>query len=135
LVEITPFYGIGLSSKLDGFSASFQFYAEQRAYNYLEKERSENWKRWNSEGSGSALTKYAGSWNELGSNKLYPEPEAKNSKSEEAEANSEAWHFKRSWKRKQKYSTASTSLILKKHNIKIHIEYMFLRICKFRTIF
>jgi len=30
------------------------------------------------------------------------EAEVKNLKSEEAEANSEAWHFKRSWKQKQK---------------------------------
>jgi len=29
----------------------------------------------------------------------------------EAEANSEATNFMRSWKRKQKYSTASTSLV------------------------
>jgi len=25
LVEVTPFYGIGLSSKLDGFSAHYKF--------------------------------------------------------------------------------------------------------------
>jgi len=48
------------------------------------------------------LTKSAGSGNELRSNQLYPEAEAKNPKSEELEANSEARHFKRSWKQKQK---------------------------------
>jgi len=47
------------------------------------------------------LTKLAGSGSELGSDQLYPEPEAEAKISKSEEANSEAWHFKRSRKRKQ----------------------------------
>jgi len=113
LVEVTPFYGISLSNKLDRFFAhvSFQFCAEQWAYNYLENGGSESCKilkeaeafwqnKLEAEANSEAIN--------FISDQLYPELEA--------EANSKATNFIRSWKRKQKIPRVKKRKRTRKHN-------------------